>query len=95
MFTRTKSPSQLLLEEELIHALKTLRGQTPGSQEYNKTLDSAVKIFEMTGRHKPTSVSKDVLANVGANLLGILMIIKHESVGNFISSKALGFVRFR
>ncbi len=91
MFTKPKSPSQLLLEDELIHALKTLRGQTPGSPDYNKTLDSAVKIFEMTGRHKPTSVSKDTLATVGANILGIFMIIKHESV-NVITSKALSFV---
>jgi len=36
-------------------------------------------------------VSRDTLAVIGANLLGILMIIKHENV-NVITSRAMGLI---
>src|SRR5580765_121495 len=78
MFTKTKSESQILLEREFVHALKSLKGHAVDSEEYVKTLNSVVKIYEMM--EEPSSVSKDTLAVVGANLLGIFMIIKHEYV---------------
>jgi hypothetical protein len=62
------------------------------SQEYAKALTVAERLLGMMeDEKKPSSVSKDALLNVGANLLGILMIIKHENV-NVITSKALSFV---
>lgn len=90
MFTRKRPQSQLLLEDELVHALKTLRSHETGSEKYVKTLESIIKIHEMLDK-KSSSVSKETLTSVGANLLGIFMIIKHESV-NVITSKALSFV---
>ena len=45
----------------------------------------------MMDKEKPSSVSKDAMLTVGANLLGIVLIIKHEHV-NVITSKALGLV---
>jgi hypothetical protein len=87
---RTRTQSQLLLEDELVHAIKTLRNHKTGSEEYEKTLDSVVRIYELKN-NRSSAVSKDTLANVGANLLGIFMIIKHERV-NVITSKALSFV---
>ncbi len=45
------------------------------------------KIRETTSRR----ISPDTLATIGANLLGIAMILKHEQF-NVITSKAIGFV---
>jgi hypothetical protein len=42
-------------------------------------------------QNKKTSVSKDTLATVGANLIGILMVIKHEHV-NVITSRAMNLL---
>lgn len=88
---RTKTPEyQLLLEGEIVQQLKVLRSQTTGTDEFEKALRSVERLHDMIG--KPSSpVSKDTLASVGANLLGIIMIIKHESL-NVITSKAMSFV---
>jgi len=55
------------------------------------------RVEELTALHKvkentTSSVDKNVLITAVTNLLGILVILKHERLGNFIGSKALGFV---
>lgn len=92
MFTkREKSKYQLMLEDELEGALRDLKSYETGSEDYVKTLGYVERIHGMIGEERPSVVSKDALLAVGANLLGILMIIKHENV-NVITSKALSFV---
>ena len=87
---------QRLLEEELERAISCLKTALTDSDEYAKMLSTVERLYRMLDEEKEISrpVSKDTLANISANLLGILMIIKHESV-NVITSKALSFVRFR
>jgi hypothetical protein len=82
---------QRLLESELERALTRLRTELPNSEDYPKMLTIVERLHELMDEEKPSSVSKDVMLTVAANLLGILLIIKHESV-NVISSKALSFV---
>lgn len=89
MFSRKKSKYQLMLEGELEKALRNLKSCTVGSEEYVKTLSYAERLHEMI--EKPSSVSKDTLANIAANLLGIAMILRREWVGP-VTSKALSFV---
>lgn len=81
---------QLLLEDELEQQCRILKSQLSGSDEWFATLARIEKLMELTNK-RSSSVSKETLVNVGANLLGILMIIKHEHV-NVIASKALSFV---
>lgn len=80
-----------LLEEEYIRTLAVLSMHQADSQEYAKLLRSAERLHAMMDVKKPSSVSRETLITVGANILGILLIIKHEDV-NVITSKALGFV---
>ena len=91
MFTRKDPPKhQKLLESELERALRDLRSYQPGSQEYTKVVSEIKSLNKML--YKPQSrISSDTRATIAANLLGILMIIKHEHVNN-ITSKALSFV---
>lgn len=94
MFTKKEEPKryQRQLEDELERAIAHLRSALTDSPEYAKMLTVVERLYEMLEKEKTSApVSKDTLANVGANLLGILMIIKHESV-NVITSKALSFV---
>jgi hypothetical protein len=90
MFSRAKSREETKLEIEIFRAIGVLETITPGSKEYAALLDQLSKLYELKGE-KPTTVSKDTLAMVGANLLGILLVIKHESV-NVITSRAFNLL---
>jgi len=92
MFYRKEIPKhQRMLEQEFERTLTVLSVPQPDSSEFAKILTSAERIHEMMNVRKSSPVSRETLITVGANLLGILLIIKHEDV-NVITSKALGFV---
>lgn len=80
-----------LLDVTINGALSELNRHPVGSEEYMKVLECVTRLHQLKKDEKSSMVSKDTLANIGANLLGILMIIKHERV-NVITSKALNFV---
>lgn len=90
-FDREKPRYERMLEQDLEHVLTMLPSVQPDSEEYSKLLRSAERLYAMMDTSKPSRVSREAMLTVGANLLGILMIIKHEDV-NVIASKALGFV---
>lgn len=89
MFSKERPKYQLLIEDEIEALLRRLKTNHE-SEEYVKTLSHVERLHDMLDK-KSTVVSKDTWVSVGANLLGILMIIKHEHV-NVISSKAMSFV---
>jgi len=92
MFADKEKPRyQRMIETELERTLSELKLSSFTSEDYAKTLSITEKLHDMMDKEKPASVSKDALLTVGANLLGIILIIKHEHV-NVITSKALGFV---
>lgn len=88
MFSKNKEPDPL--EAALTKALVALDTKAIGTAEYEKILDEVVKLKEM--QDQPDRVSMETWALIGANLLGILIVIRHEHV-NVISSHAMGMVR--
>lgn len=92
MFRNKEIPRhQRMLEEEYIRVLAVLPMHQADSQEYAKLMTSVERIHTLMDNRTPSPVSRETLITVGANILGILLIIKHEDV-NVITSKALGFV---
>lgn len=87
----SKSTERLLLESEIARAIRVLKTYTVGTEEYAKALDHVVTLHKMLVEDKPNQVSKDTMAVVGANLLGIVLVIKHEFV-NVISSRAMSLL---
>lgn len=79
------------LEDAIANVYRELNRHTILSDEYAKTFDYLTKLHALRDTEKSKSVSKDTLVVVGANLLGILMIIKHENV-NVITSRAMGLL---
>lgn len=79
------------LEEALDRAYTKLESLEIDSKEYRDTLDHIAKLHKMKEDEKPDSVSKDTMALIVTNLLGIFMIIHHERM-DIITSKALPFV---
>lgn len=85
------SGSNSLLDLALNSALRRLNALEPETEEYAKTLEAVVTLHKLKEEERPSPISKDALLNVGANLLGILMIIKHERM-HIITSKAFGLL---
>ncbi len=79
------------LELAYDRAVRELKNYDIFSEEYAKTLDVAIKLHKMMAEDKSSYLSKDTMAAVSANLLGIFMIIKHENV-NVITSRAMNWV---
>jgi hypothetical protein len=76
-------------DDEIARVSRVLKTHEVGSKEYNACVVALNDLHGMASEED--QVSKDVLVTVAANLLGILMIIKHEEL-NPIVSKALQFV---
>lgn len=81
-----------MFESELERTLTGMK-MTPlvESEEYVKMLTVAERLHEVVNSKKSPSVDREVLLTVGANLLGILLILNHE-YAHPITSKALNFV---
>lgn len=60
-------------------------------EEEAKVIGHLVKLYELKEANSKKHVSPDTKAIVAGNLLGILLILKHEQV-NVVTSKALSFV---
>lgn len=79
------------LDNALNDALLSLKDHPITSEEYEKTMDRVSRLHKMKQDVKPATVSPDTLVVAATNLLGILLILRHERV-DIITSKALGFV---
>jgi hypothetical protein len=86
MFTGDKPESQL--EAAINKAYRDLDSHPVGTEKYVQTLDAIVKLHKMKEDEKPSEVDKNTALIVGANILGILLIIRHEHV-NVITSRAM------
>jgi hypothetical protein len=91
MDTEREPNADHLLEEEIARVIRTLPSHVIGSQDYVKTVDALTKLYALRKDEKTSKLSKDTLATVGANLIGIFMILKHERF-NPITSRAMQFV---
>lgn len=90
MFSRNRE--QTALQTAMDNAMKKLSRHEVGSDEYNKVLESVIKIHAMKVKEKPDSLSLDTLVLTMSNLVGIVLIIGHEQIGNVLTSKALGLL---
>jgi hypothetical protein len=79
------------LEVAVNRAIRDLSKYETDSEEYRNALDALVKLHKMKVDERPKSVSGDTLAIVAANLIGIVMIIRHEHV-NVVTSRAIGML---
>jgi hypothetical protein len=79
------------LDEEMIRVYRTLESHEVGSKEYRDRVEQLSRLSQLKAEEKPEIVKPDTALIVGANLLGILLIIRQEHV-NVVASKALGFI---
>ena len=77
------------LDEEIERNLDSLR-DLGDPKEYDTILARLERLYKVKELEKPDRVSLDTWALIGANLLGITLIITHEYT-NPITTKALNF----
>lgn len=89
MFLRPKISSPV--ELELASLFRELKHHAVDSKEYATILDHIVTLHGLRKDEETAGVSKNTLALIGGNLLGIFMIIRHEQV-NVVTSRAIGLL---
>ena len=89
--SREKPKHQRMLESELDRALIRLKTEMLTTEDYTTMLSLVERLHKMLDEENPDVVNKNTLLVVGGNLLGIILILKHEYL-NVITSKALSFV---
>lgn len=90
MFKITKR-EQTKLEKEIDSVLEALSVFDKSSDEYELLLDRLTSLYSIKEKDKKWNVSPDTMAVVAGNLIGIMLILKHEEL-NVITSKAMNFV---
>lgn len=91
MFISKERP-ETHIEAALERAISELANHAVESAEYGQIMNQIEKLHAMKESEKPSRVSKDTWAMIGANLTGILLIIHHERA-DIITSKALSFAQ--
>lgn len=79
------------LEKVIDSILGSMSKLEPDSDEYGKMASNLEKLLKAKSYEKSKVISPDTMLVVIANLIGIVLILKHENV-DIITSKALSFV---
>lgn len=87
---RTVTPTAL--DEVITSAISELKGHDANSEEYAKIVLQLTKLHALKSEEKTDRVSKDTLALVLGNLVGIIVIVGHERA-HVVTSKALSLLR--
>ena len=92
MFINKTPRETTQLDETIDDLFQELAGFSANEEGYAKASDQLVKLIKLKKEIEPSwRVSPDTLALIGANLLGILLILNFERAG-VVASKALSFV---
>jgi hypothetical protein len=79
------------LESVIDSILDEMGKHQANSDEYGTMADNLEKLCKAKSYEKQKGVSPDTIAIGVVNLVGIILILKHEKI-DIITSKALGFV---
>lgn len=79
---------------EIDHILQYLKTCTPNSEDYTDAVDNLKTLCEARSKKQAFLIEPEVLLAAGVNILGILLILRHEQF-NVIASRAINFIRPR
>ena len=92
MFTRKPDTNDQLLNEILERVMQDMKGEDPNTEKYAQMREQLTELYKIRNENRSRRVSPDTLATIGANLLGIGIIVGHERT-HIVTSKALSFIR--
>jgi hypothetical protein len=87
---KSKNDNSLALDEAIERILNRMQYEEVDSEEYGTMVSRLDKLYAMKNTNR-NRVSKDAIWTIGANILGIILILGHERA-NVVTSKALSFI---
>lgn len=91
MSTILRPKSLEALDKEIERLTIQLGDMSPLSDDYSKILKLITELTEARSKKNERAVSTDVLLTIGANVIGMLLVLNYEKL-NVISTKALTMV---
>lgn len=79
------------LDQEIDRLLTHMNSLNLNSEEYNQDMDNLKILYELKGIKSHKDISYDTLLTVGANILGILIVLNFERTG-IVTSKAFSWL---
>lgn len=79
------------LDLEIERAIKEMAKMDVQTEQYAQATANLKSLFESKSLESKWTISPDMVLGVGANLLGILLILNYERLG-IITSKAITFL---
>lgn len=89
MFNMSKPENQQAMELLLSRVTDAMLSTDPSTDEYMALLGQLERLTKLKAKEKPSRVSRDTLAVIAANLVGILIIVAYEQK-HVVTSKAFG-----
>jgi hypothetical protein len=79
------------MDEEIARLVDLLKGTDPTSKDYETIVDNLRALCEAREKKNERAISYEMLIGVGANLLGLLIVLNFEKA-NVITSKAFSML---
>lgn len=92
MFNRKTDTNDQLLNETIERVMQDMKSEEPNTEKFAQMREQLTELYKIRNETRSRRVSPDTLATIGANLLGIGIIVGHERT-HIVTSKALGFIR--
>lgn len=92
MFNRKPDTNDQLLNETIERVMQDMKHEDPNTEKFAQMREQLTELYKIKNENRSRRVSPDTLATIGANLLGIGIIVGHERT-HIVTSKALGFIR--
>ena len=87
---KSKNDNSLEINEAIERILNQMQYVEVDSEEYGTMVSRLDKLYAMKNASK-NQLSKDAIWTIGANILGIILILGHERA-HVVTSKALSFI---
>jgi len=82
------------LNDEVDRVVLYLSSQDPDSESYTHAVQNLKTLCEARAKKAASTIEPEVLITAGVNLLGIVLILRHEQF-NVVTTKAMSFIRPR
>jgi hypothetical protein len=86
-----RTESQKLIDEEIKRLIQVLKYESPTEENYVKITNNLKALCEARERKNPLQMNVDTLLAIGANVLGLMIVLNFERTG-VITSKAFGML---
>lgn len=79
------------LDDEIDRVIEFMSTFPPNSKSYKKSAEALRTLYDCRSKPSANRVDANTLALVSANLIGLVMLVKHEQF-NVITSRITGFI---